>query len=112
MSGVARKDNPEVEKLSAREKAIYYKMLDELERGVDAEEPRPAKPKTSNCVLLALGLFLLAFIIVMIVTYWVKGAVPDTLIQYTLGAGGVEALLLAGIKISKVIAGDKETPPD
>ena len=43
----------------------------------------------------------------MIVTFWVKGAVPDTLIQYTLGAGGVEALLLAGIKISKVMRGEK-----
>lgn len=63
--------------------------------------------KTSNTVLLVLGLFLLVFIIAMIVTYWVKGAVPDTLIQYTLGAGGVEALLLAGIKISKVISGEK-----
>lgn len=63
--------------------------------------------KTSNRVLVLLGLFLLAFISTMIVTYWVKGAVPDTLIQYTLGAGGVEALLLAGIKISKVLSGDK-----
>ena len=68
--------------------------------------------KTSNRVLVLLGLFLLGFIVTMIVTYWVKGAVPDTLIQYTLGAGGVEALLLAGIKISKVIAGDKEAPPE
>lgn len=61
--------------------------------------------KTSNLVLLILGLFLLAFIVAMIVTYWVTGGVPDTLIQYTLGAGGVEALLLAGIKISKVVSG-------
>ena len=30
-----------------------------------------------------------------------------TLIQYTLGAGGVEALVLAGIKISKVLSGEK-----
>ena len=58
-------------------------------------------------ILLAIGLFALVFIAAMIVTFWVKGAVPDTLIQYTLGAGGVEALLLAGIKISKVRAGDK-----
>lgn len=43
----------------------------------------------------------------MTVIFCVKDAVPDTLIQYTLGAGGVEALLLAGIKISKVFAGDK-----
>lgn len=63
--------------------------------------------KTSNTVLLVLALFLLAFIVTMIVIFCVKGTVPDTLIQYTLGAGGVEALLLAGIKISKVLAGEK-----
>ena len=68
--------------------------------------------KTSNLVLLAMGLFVLLFVVAMIVTFWVKGSVPDTLIQYTLGAGGVEALLLAGIKISKVRAGEKEDPPD
>lgn len=62
--------------------------------------------KTSNLILLALGLFALAFIVAMTVIFCVKGAVPDTLIQYTLGAGGVEALLLAGIKISKVRAGE------
>jgi hypothetical protein len=58
-------------------------------------------------ILLALGIFVLAFEICMIVTFWVKGAVPDTLIQYTLGAGGIEALALAGIKISKVRNGGK-----
>ncbi len=63
--------------------------------------------KTSNLILLALGIFALAFITAMIVIFCVKGAVPDTLIQYTLGAGGVEALLLAGIKVSKVLTGDK-----
>lgn len=67
---------------------------------------RRRRRKTSNVILLVMGLFALAFIAVMTVTFWVKGAVPDTLIQYTLGAGGVEALLLAGIKISKVRAGE------
>lgn len=65
------------------------------------------QPKTSNLILILLGLFLFFFIVAMIAIFCVKGAVPDTLIQYTLGAGGVEALLLAGIKISKVWAGDK-----
>lgn len=63
---------------------------------------RVKKRKTSNVVLLVLGLFVLAFIVCMIVTYWRFQSVPDTLIQYTLGAGGVEALALALIKISKV----------
>ena len=60
---------------------------------------------TSNRVLIILGAFLLVFIACMIVTFWRFRTVPDTLIQYTLGAGGVEALLLAGIKISKVVTG-------
>lgn len=65
------------------------------------------KRKTSNLILLAMGVFALAFVVAMTVIFCVKDSVPDTLIQYTLGAGGVEALLLAGIKISKVRAGDK-----
>ena len=54
-----------------------------------------------------MGLFAAAFITAMTVIFCIKGAVPDTLIQYTLGAGGVEALLLAGIKMSKVFAGGR-----
>lgn len=63
--------------------------------------------KTSNTVLAILGVFLLAFIFVMVVTFWRFQAVPDTLIQYTLGAGGLEAMVLAGIKVAKVVAGEK-----
>lgn len=66
---------------------------------------RRKKGKTSDVILLVMGLFAAAFIVAMTVIFCVKGSVPDTLIQYTLGAGGVEALLLAGIKISKVRAG-------
>lgn len=62
--------------------------------------------KTSDRVLLILGVFILAFIVSMIVIFCVKGAVPDTLIQCVLGAGGLEALLLAGIKIVKTIFGE------
>lgn len=65
------------------------------------------KTNTSNKILLLLGVFIFSFIVTMIVVFCVKGAVPDTLIQYTLGAGGVEALVLAGIKISKVVVGEK-----
>lgn len=65
------------------------------------------KRRVSNIVLICLGLFVLVFVVVMVVTFWVKGAVPDTLIQYTLGAGGIEALALAGIRISKTISGKK-----
>lgn len=64
---------------------------------------------TSNKVLCILSIFLLVFIVTMTVIFCVKGAVPDTLIQYTLGAGGIEALMLAAIKVSKVISGGKSS---
>lgn len=48
----------------------------------------------------------------MIITFWKFQVVPDTLIQYTLGAGGVECLVLAGIKVSKVITGYKKDDND
>ena len=63
--------------------------------------------KTSNLILTCLGIFTFSFIVTMIVIYCIKGSVPDVLIQYTLGAGGVEAFLLAGIKISKTFKGEK-----
>lgn len=68
--------------------------------------------KTSNVILLALGGFALTFVTAMTIIFCVRGAVPDTLIQYTLGAGGVEALLLAGIKVSKVLAGQDSYKED
>ena len=73
---------------------------------------RAKRRGTANTVLLILGIFLLAFEVCMVVTFWVKGSVPDTLIQYTLGAGGVEAVVLAGIKVSKVIRGKMEEEHD
>jgi len=64
--------------------------------------------RTRDKILLGLGLFIAGFIVCMIVTYWKFRSVPDTLIQYTLGAGGLEALLLAGITVSKIWKNDKE----
>jgi len=63
--------------------------------------------KTSTIVLVLLGIFALLFIVAMTIIFCVKGSVPDTLIQYTLGAGGVEAVALSAIKVSKVVAGEK-----
>lgn len=88
--------------------------MEKISNGVilsEAEYARLIKKKkgsTSNVILALLGLALLAFIVTMIVTFWKYNAVPDTLIQYTLGAGGVEALVLAAIKISKVCKGEQK----
>ena len=69
--------------------------------------PQQKGISTSSVVLITLGVFLLAFIIAMTAIYCVKGSTPDTLIQCVMGGGGFEALLLAGIRVSKVIAGNK-----
>ena len=55
-----------------------------------------------------LAFFVFLFITSMVVTFWTMGSVPDTLIQYTLGAGGVEALALAIIKVTKILQNDKK----
>lgn len=61
--------------------------------------------KTSNIILIVLGVFLLSFIVTMIVIFCVTGSVPDTLIQCVLDTSKIEALALGAIKISKVIRG-------
>lgn len=84
-----------------------------------AGRPRPRRQagrerawRTSDVILLVMGLFTLVFVVAMTIIFCIKDAVPDTLIQYTLGAGGVEALLLAGIKVSKVRAGEVSKEDD
>jgi hypothetical protein len=71
-----------------------------------AKQKTKKKRQTSNVILVVVGVFILAFIVAMTVIFCVKGSTPDVLIQYTLGAGGVEVLLLAAIKISKVLKGE------
>ena len=66
--------------------------------------------KTSDKILTLLGIFYFWFVCVMIVLFLEKGAVPDTLIQCTMGGGVIEAIALAAIKVSKIFKkGDKET---
>ena len=63
---------------------------------------------TSNKVLILLGLGLGGFVVVMVVTFWVKGSVPDSLIDKVLDFGQWEAGFLAAIKIAKTIKSKTE----
>ena len=69
---------------------------------------RTKRSTTSKRVLVILALFLLAFIVSMIITFWIKGAVPDTLISCVLDASKIESMALGAIKISKVWRGEKD----
>ena len=43
----------------------------------------------------------IVFVTVAWVTFWVKDAVPDTLIQYGLGGGSVELIITGLIEIAR-----------
>ena len=63
-------------------------------------------------VIIVLGIFLAAFIITMIVTFWKFQSVPDTLIEAVLNTGKFEAALTAGITIVKLIVKKNKEVPD
>ena len=52
------------------------------------------EPKKLHKIVLAVLFYWLTFVTVAWITFWVKDSVPDTLIQYGLGGGAVEAELL------------------
>ncbi|MCD8108447.1 MAG: hypothetical protein LUE20_10895 [Oscillospiraceae bacterium] len=60
---------------------------------------------TTDRILIILGGFMGIFTIAMIVTFYIKDAVPDTLITCVMGCSGVEGILTAAITISKNITG-------
>ena len=58
------------------------------------------KPKKKKIDVIVMGIFIywVAFVIVSFITFWIKGSVPDTLIQYGLGGGAIELFLAAWIE--------------
>lgn len=53
--------------------------------------------KIVRCVLV----YWIAFVVVGWVTFWIKGSIPDTLVQYGLGGGAVELMVTGGIEIAR-----------
>lgn len=62
-----------------------------------------AKPgrKKIDIIVTCVCLYWVLFIITAWVTFWIKGSIPDTLIQYGLGGGAVELVLSAIIEIKR-----------
>jgi hypothetical protein len=58
------------------------------------------KPKKKKMDVIVMGIFIywVSFVIVSFITFWIKGSVPDTLIQYGLGGGAIELFLAAWIE--------------
>ena len=61
-------------------------------------QTKPKKKKIDRIVRGVL-IYWVVFVIVAWVTFWIKDAVPDTLIQYGLGGGAVELLVSGAIEI-------------
>lgn len=68
------------------------------------------KKKKIDLIVKGVLIYWVLFVIVAWVTFWIKDAVPDTLIQYGLGGGAVELLVTGAIEIlrDKVNKEDKQ----
>lgn len=76
MESISRKNKTGIERCRKKKE---IKKMDKIVRGV--------------------LIYWVLFVSVAWVTYWVKGSVPDTLIQYGLGGGAVELLITGAIEI-------------
>lgn len=66
--------------------------------GIDRCRPT-RKPKKIDRIVKGVCIYWVAFVSVAWVTFWIKDAVPDTLIQFGLGGGAVELLVTGAIEI-------------
>ena len=59
------------------------------------------KPKKMDLIFRGICIYWVTFVIVAWITYWVKDAVPDSLIQFGLGGGTLELVMSAIIEIAR-----------
>lgn len=58
----------------------------------------------SKKIIIAMFATMAIFTVTMIVTYWVKGGVPDSLIEPFFGFFGIEGGALGVIKVAETVA--------
>ena len=66
-----------------------------------AQEKAKKKPKKLDKIVKGVCIYWITFVAVAGITYWVKGDVPDALIQYGLGGGAVELFISGAIEICR-----------
>ncbi len=57
--------------------------------------------RTMDVILILIAVFLLAFIVIMLVLYYITGAIPDTLCTCVFAACGGECGVMGWIKTTK-----------
>lgn len=78
--------------------------------GIERLQKRKQLTKTKKIDKIVRGVLIywVVFVIVAWVTFWVKDAVPDTLIQYGLGGGAIELVISGFIEIFRDFWSKKE----
>ena len=73
------------------------------------KKKKKAEPvETLDRIVKAALVFIAVFVVVMIVTFWAKGSIPDTLVGCVCGAGVLELLFTTMITITKKKLEQKE----
>lgn len=57
------------------------------------------KKKKLDAIIIGTFIYVIVFVAIGWATYWIKGDVPESLIQYGLGGGVLELVLSASIEI-------------
>lgn len=60
---------------------------------------RISNKKKIDVIVIGVCSYFIIFVIVAWITYWIKGDLPESLIQYGLGGGTLELILSAAIEI-------------
>lgn len=63
----------------------------------------PKKKKKIDKIVKGVCIYWIVFVVIAWITFWVKDAVPDSLIQFGLGGGAVELLITGAIEIFRDI---------
>ena len=70
--------------------------------GIEQLQQLHKKPvKKLDRIVKGVLIYWIVFVSIAWITYWVKDAVPDTLVQYGLGGGAVELLITGAIEIMR-----------
>lgn len=62
---------------------------------------KPVQPKKLDKIVQGVLTYWLVFVGISWVTFWIKGSIPDTLVQYGLGGGAVELMITGFIEIAR-----------
>lgn len=65
------------------------------------QQQAEVKNKKIDKIVKGVLIYWVAFVSVAWVTFWIKGSVPDTLIQYGLGGGAVELIVTGFIEVKR-----------